>query len=57
MKIIEFFATFTLKKAIKDIKIIRFWIKHDIIPKIIYLTTDLWKKTIFEKINLTFTKP
>ena len=56
MKIIEFFTTFTLKKAIKDIKIIIFWLEHDILPKIIYITTDLWKKTILEKNHPTFTK-
>jgi len=44
--------TCTLKKAIKDIKIIHFWLKQDILPKITYKTTDLWKKTIFEKITL-----
>ena len=52
MKIIEFFATFTLKKAIKAIKIMIFWLKHYILSKIVYYTTDLWKKTIFEKITL-----
>ena len=33
---------------------------HDILPKIIYiiyLTTDLWEKKIFEKITLTSKTP
>ena len=57
MKIIEFFTTFTLKKAIKDIKMILYWLKHDILPKIIYTKQLIYGKTIFEKITLTFTKP
>ena len=36
MKIIEFFTTFTLKIAIKDIKITIFWLKHDFLPMSVY---------------------